>query len=91
MKAMFADAVYWIALINPDDQWHRKAVDVRDDRSEEALVTTEDVLGEVLTYFRGYGPDVRRTAAKHVRAILDDPQVRVIPHTSDTFMKGLEL
>jgi len=91
MNAMFVDAVYWIALINPDDQWHKKAVEVRENRLEEALMTTEDVLGEVLTYFGGYGPDVRRTAARAVRAILYDPEVRVISHTSNTFMKGLEL
>jgi predicted nucleic acid-binding protein len=91
MTAMFADAVYWIALINPDDQWHQKATAARKKRSGAGLVTTEDVLVEVLTYFGGYGPEARRTAARAVRAILDDPQVQVIPHTSDTFMKGLEL
>ncbi len=91
MSAMFADAVYWIALINPDDQWHQAAVSAREERPEEELVTTEDVLVEVLTYFGGYGPEVRRTAARAVRAILDSPQVRVVPHTSDTFMRGLEL
>jgi len=91
MNAIFADAVYWIALINPDDQWHRKAIAARGERPEAELVTTEDVLVEVLTYFGGYGSDVRRTAGRAVRVILDDPQVRVIPHTSDTFMNGLEL
>lgn len=54
-------------------------------------VTTEDVLVEVLTYFGGLGPDVRQTAARVTRAILEDPAVEVIPHTSDTFMEGLEL
>lgn len=91
MKEIFADAVYWIALTNPKDQWHQKAVDARNDRPETELVTTEDVLVEVLTYFGGYGPDVRRTAARVVRTILSDPGVNVIPHTSDTFKDGLEL
>jgi len=91
MSVMFADAVYWIALINPEDQWHRKAAAARNERSDEELITTEDVLVEVLTYFGGYGPDVRETTTRTVRAILDDPQIRVIPHTSDTFMEGLEL
>jgi predicted nucleic acid-binding protein len=45
----------------------------------------------VLTYFGAYGPDVRRTAARVVRTILDDPEVDVIPHASNTFMDGLAL
>ena len=54
-------------------------------------MTTEDVLVEVLTYFGGYGPDVRQTASRVVRTILDDPGVEVVPHDSDTFLEGLEL
>ncbi|MCS4034689.1 putative nucleic acid-binding protein [Salinibacter ruber] len=91
MNAVFADSVYWIALINPDDQWHQKATAAREPRSDTEVMTTEDVLVEVLTYFGGYGPDVRRTAARAVRAILDNSGVNVIPHDTDTFMAGLEL
>ena len=91
MNTVFADSVYWIARINPEDQWHREAVAARKRHSEVDVVTTEDVLVEVLTYFGGLGPDVRQTAARVTRAILEDPAVEVIPHTSETFLEGLKL
>lgn len=91
MTTVFADSVYWIAQINPEDQWHQEAIAAKQRRPDADLVTTEDVLVEVLTYFGGLGPDVRQTAARVTRAILEDPAVEVIPHTSDTFMEGLEL
>jgi hypothetical protein len=67
VNAIFADAVYWIAWTNPEDQWHRTAIVVRNEHPKAELVTTEDVLVEVLTYFGGYGPDVRQTASRVVR------------------------
>lgn len=67
MNAIFADAVYWIALTNPEDQWHRKAIVTRKKHPKAELVTTEDVLVEGLMYFGGYGPDVRQTASRVVR------------------------
>lgn len=91
MNMLFVDSVYWIAVINPRDQWHQTALATRERRSDADLVTTENVLIEVLTYFGAYGPDVRRTAARVVRTILDDPEVDVLPHTADTFMDGLAL
>jgi len=91
VNAIFADAVYWIALTNPNDQWHETAVAARTEHSTAELVTTEDVLVEVLTYFGGYGPDVRRTAARVVRTILEDSGVEIVPHDSNTFAEGLAL
>lgn len=64
MKEVFVDSLYWIALTNPGDQWHRKAVAAKERRPEVPLVTTEDVLVEYLTYFGAHGPEVRRAAAR---------------------------
>lgn len=91
MNTIFADSVYWIARINPEDQWHQEAAAARQRHPDTDLITTEDVLIEVLTYFGSLGPEVRRTAARVVRAILGDPDVEVVSHTSETFMEGLEL
>jgi hypothetical protein len=44
MSRVFADTVYWVARINPRDQWHAAYQAV----SGQALVTTDEVLDEVL-------------------------------------------
>jgi predicted nucleic acid-binding protein len=49
VKEVFVDSLYWIALTNPGDQWHRKAVAAKE-RRPEGLVTTEDVLVDDLLW-----------------------------------------
>jgi len=91
VKEVFADSLYWIALTNPRDQWYQQAADAKKRRSEARLVTTEDVLVEYLTYFGAYGSDVRRTAARVARVLLDRVDIEVVPHTTDAFLAGLKL
>jgi len=91
VKEVFADSLYWIALTHPRDQWHQQAADAKKRRSEARLVTTEDVLVEYLTYFGAYGSDVRRTAARVARVLLDRVDIEVVPHTTDAFLAGLKL
>lgn len=91
MNLVFADSLYWIALTHPRDQWHQKAVAVRERLSASRLVTTEDILVEFLTYFGARGPKIRQTAALVARSILDHADVDVIPHTTETFLDSLAL
>ena len=89
MTDVFADAAYWIAILRSDDQWHRVALAARERLGAVTLVTTEDVLTEVLTGLSRYGSGLRTEAAGMVRDILGSPEVRVIHQTHDSFMNGL--
>ena len=89
MTDVFADAAYWIAILRSDDQWHRVALAARERLGAVTLVTTEDVLTEVLTGLSKYGSGLRTEAAGMVRDILGSPEVRVIHQTHDSFMNGL--
>jgi predicted nucleic acid-binding protein len=51
LKRVFADASYWIALINPKDQWRGRAVEVSRSLGATLLLTTDEVLIEVFNYF----------------------------------------
>ncbi|MCX5682956.1 MAG: PIN domain-containing protein, partial [Planctomycetota bacterium] len=53
------------------------------------LVTTDDVLVEFHTALRE-GPTLREKAAQVVRAILKNPNVRVMPQTRKSFLDGLD-
>ena len=55
------------------------------------LVTTDEVLVEVLAFFSEYGADLRKTSVRLVRAILADPNMTVIPQTRDSFLRGIQL
>lgn len=90
MRAVFVDASYWIAIINPRDQWHNAAVKAKEALGNVSLVTTEEVLMEVLTGFSKSGAELRKRTAAAVRAIGGNPNVKVIPQTRDSFARGLK-
>ena len=89
MSDVFVDAAYWIALLRSNDQWHGSALAAREQLGQVTLVTTDEVLTEVLTGLSRYGSELRTQAVGMVRDILDSPDVRVIRQTHDTFMEGL--
>ncbi|OEU49429.1 MAG: nucleic acid-binding protein [Desulfuromonadales bacterium C00003096] len=88
MKTVFADSHYWIALIRPGDQWADAAKVARSLLGDALIVTTDGVLVEFLTAL-SRGEHMRKQAAKMVRAILENPNVKVIPQTRESFLKGL--
>jgi uncharacterized protein len=89
MRAVFADTSYWVAIANPGDRWHRKATALRQSLRGRRVITTEEVLGEVLTYFSGYGARMRQHAIRLIRMLESDPQVVIIPQSQDSFRAGV--
>lgn len=55
------------------------------------FVTTEAILVELLTRMAGLGPDARALAVRFVSRALVDPQVLVVPFSSDLFAEALDL
>ncbi len=91
MTAVFADTHFWVARINPLDQWHEQAVKVEDEIGLVRLVTTELVLVEVLGYFSGFRADTKGAAASVVRAIMRGEEIEVVRQTAELFSSGLDL
>jgi hypothetical protein len=91
MKLVFADAAYWIALVNPNDQWFEAAVAAYEELGPDAhLVTTEEVLTEVLNNFSRDGRRIREKAVEQVWTILNADDVTVHGQTHDSFLAGLQ-
>lgn len=91
MREIFVDTNYWLALINPFDQWHEAAIRAKAGIGAARLVTTELVLVEVLNYSCALSADARRTTAGAVRDILQDAQVETVLYTHNDFLSALEL
>ncbi len=90
MKAVFADALYWIALANRRDPWRQEALAARRLLGETTLVTTDEVLSEFLTALSKSGPVLRRTAVQMTRSIMHNPDVHVIAQTRESFLEALD-
>jgi len=47
---VFADTFYWIALTNPRDSFHGTVLEFSRSLRPQAIVTTDEVLTELLTF-----------------------------------------
>jgi len=91
MSRVFADACYWIALINRGDELRDFALAAQTTTKGAAVYTTDEVLGEVLNYFSKHGPDWRGLATNLVEGIRKDARVVVDEQSRGTFDSGLVL
>jgi len=91
MNAVFADAGYWIALLNPRDQLHTKAITVSNTLQGRSIVTSQMVLTEFLNHYAALGQPFRQRAVQVVRSLQDDPDVEIVPQTEAQFTAALTL
>lgn len=88
MRQVFADTSYWIALVNPRDQIHAKAVSVTQQLSPARILTSEMVLAEVLNSFSDGGP-LRHAVGGMVQRLRSNRDVIIVPQTSEQFESAL--
>jgi predicted nucleic acid-binding protein len=88
---VFADTFYWIAVLSPHDPFHGRVMSWGRNRGTTRLVTTDEVLAEVLNWFSGAGPYWRSKAALFVHNVGNDPDVDGLPQTRADFDAALAL
>ena len=91
MKSIFADAGYFIALLNPKDDLHAKAKSVSGELEQIRLITSEMVLAEVLAFYADKGHLLRQAPADTASQLCNNPTVTVVTQTSLQFRAALDL
>lgn len=91
MRTVFADTVFWVAAANPRDQWADTLRRLEPTLADTRILTTDEILVELLSHFSGLGSFLRQKAAEIARAVLRDPNVTVVPQNRDSFLRGLTL
>jgi uncharacterized protein len=91
MNPVFADTHYWVAILDPHDSWHLLARAAKKELGVVSLVTTDEVLVEVLNTFGGRGEHLRRFACAFVYRLRRESAVRIIPQSRTSFDGGLVL
>ncbi len=89
MKRVFADASYWIALLNKNDQYHSSAVALDSKLRGVEIVTSDMVLAEILNCFSGKGPFMRKLVAKYVSHLLHTGGYFIVEQSREQFVYGL--
>ncbi|MFT3878741.1 MAG: PIN domain-containing protein [Gemmatales bacterium] len=91
MNEVFVDSFYYIAMLNPRDQYHSMVMQATPGFPALAYqyVTTIWVLAETantLSY-----PSIRPVTKTFLKTIPDDPNTIIIPATQQLFDRGVEL
>jgi hypothetical protein len=87
-QAVFVDTGYILALLNPRDQWHPKAVELSGSL-RTSLVTSHAILTEIADALSH--TDRRRWAFDAISDLRSDPDVRCIAVDEKTFATALAL
>jgi len=91
MKTVFADTGYWIALLDPQDTLHSKAINLSITFTQVQIVTSEMVLTEILNHFSKRGNFLRYAAANFIESLQENPSITIIPQTDSIFQQALIL
>lgn len=91
MKSVFVDTFYWIAFVNPQDNYYKQVRQILRANQPCKLITTDEVLVELLAFYSKAGIQLRRRAVDLVKDALSSPDVEVIAQTHASFLAGLEL
>ena len=91
MSRIFADACYWIALLDPKDELHEPANEAKTRIGTSGLITTDEVLSELLTFFGDRGVKLRMIASDAVEGIRSAAAVVVVPQSRESFDSALAL
>ncbi len=90
MKQIFADTFYWVALINKKDNWHQRVIELTSTLKNVEIVTTDEVLIEVLNFLSAMVP-LRGRTVKFVDDIMQNTHIKVIPQNRESFLQGFNL
>jgi len=90
MTSIFADTGYWIALLNPQDALHHKALSVSAKFSSARIITSEMVLVELLNSFSETGSQSRQAAARLVEVLRATARVKVVAQSPEQFETALQ-
>ncbi len=91
MRTIFADACFWIALLNPRDAWHETAQLLYEEHLIRGILTSEMVLAEVLNFMAKYGAQNRLAAVNLIRGFGSNRYVDVEPQTSLQLWTAVDL
>ncbi len=89
MRIVFADAGYWIAALDEDDQLHDTARRIVSNLGQHRIITTQMTLVETLNHMSGLGEYKRRLAYDGVSAIRTNPNVEIVEQTGEQFEDAL--
>jgi uncharacterized protein len=90
MRKVFADTLYWLAVVKPDDPYGPAAREARRLIGPCLLVTTDKILYEFITALSRGGSTLRERAVQIAGRLLGSPSVKVVAQSRESLLGALE-
>lgn len=90
MDRVFADTSYWIAILNPRDELHSRAVSLAQELRTVEVVTSDLVLVEFLNSFSSGGTRLREAAAGVVVSARSSSRIQIVSCADNLLWRALE-
>lgn len=87
MRPVFADSLFYVALLSKRDSRHQDAVDWAT-QQRTSIITTEFVLLEAANFCKS--PNDRQSFADFARSLEGNPLTTIVPCDSTWFHRGLD-
>jgi uncharacterized protein len=91
VNPIFADTGYFIALLNPGDQLHSKALHLAQVLAQQTILTSDLVLVELLNDFSDRRNSLRQAAGNFVRQLQNSRSTQIIHINPSLFEDALTL
>lgn len=89
MVQVFADTNYWVGVLTPRDELHRKAKTIGEAVLQNASILTSDlIVVEVLNYLHRRSPKVRQEAFDIFTDIRTSPLIEIVPYSKSLFERA---
>lgn len=88
MRVVLANTGYWVALLNPHDELHNKAIQLSKSLNSVHIVTSEMVLTEILNDFSKRGDYLRKAATELIDRLQENPNIRAFNEGRDVAREG---
>lgn len=85
MNAVFADAAYWVGLLNEQDSNHQLATALNNYLDDKTIFTSEMVLTETLNSLAKPNPKIKECAQKYVTQLIEEQACQIIEQTHQQF------
>ena len=85
MPTVFADAGYWIAIRDPGDRLHRRALAVTQRIDPLHIVTPQMVMVELFNHVSRAGARNRQATADFVSRLQGEERVEIIPQSDEQY------
>lgn len=90
VRVVFADALYYVAVLLRRDRFHAKALAFRG-TGRVRIITSDAIVMEVLAYMAGLAPDSRNAAVLLVDFLRRYDRVEIVRQTPELFDEAFEM